>query len=112
MQGLLNLLQLVNKSPFERTRDTILYILNKMRLSKEDLVRLWGTIGYDIGRSIYGKDLEIEELEKLYYTEPSLGIAMMCQSLHVISWVEKDGKESRKDSRDNKTTAIAPNLLS
>jgi hypothetical protein len=70
--------------------DEIIQLLNKYKLRTQDLVVVYGNLGYTIGATIeavdpnYGPSLE--ELQEKYYKEPTLGVALMLQGMLTTSW--------------------------
>jgi hypothetical protein len=76
-------------------RDT-LNLLNKHKLTARELIVFCGNVVHSVGASISGiKDGNtpgIEELKKLYYSKPTLDVALMLQGLLILTW-EKDFSE-------------------
>jgi hypothetical protein len=63
-----------------------------------------GNLGYSLGASIGGYDGKgpsPEELKHLYYTEPSLAVAMMLNGLTVTTWYEDWVKIQLEKSKTN-----------
>lgn len=79
----------------ERTSEALnemVLVLQKHKLRIQDLVLLYGNLGYSIGASIEGIDNSqgpsLEELQKKYYEKPTVGIAMMLQGMLTTSWYD------------------------
>lgn len=87
--------------------DEVLEVLQKYNLTAQSLVILYGNLGYSLGASIDGyqggEGPSYEELEKKYYSEPTIGTSMMLQGLLVTSWnrqldQENDGNNDEKET--------------
>lgn len=65
-------------------------VLDKHKLRVQDLVVVYGNLGYAIGAAIEGfkeeKGPDVEELQKLYHSDPTVGVALMLQGMLVTSW--------------------------
>lgn len=84
--------------------DKILEMLQDARPTVGELIILYGNLGYALGASIDGyteKGPSPEELEKLYYSNPTIGVAMMLQGMTVSSWYE-DWEKIKLQSQDKK----------
>lgn len=83
--------------------DEVLAVLKKHKLRIQDLILLYGNLGYSIGASIEGlkEGPSLEELQKLYYEKPSIGISLMLQGMLTTSWAEDYIKqqEGKKDGK-------------
>src|SRR5262245_5584559 len=83
--------------------DEIISVLKKYNLRVQDLILLYGNLGYSIGASIAGIDTKegpsIEELQKQYYEKPSIDIAMMLQGMLTTTWYEDvlNNKETKEE---------------
>jgi len=69
----------------------LLDVLRKRNLRTQDLVVVYGNLGYALGASIEGVDQStggpsMQELQEQYYTEPTLGVSLMLQGYLVTSW--------------------------
>lgn len=65
--------------------------INKEELSKKDILNVYANLGISIGCSMEGiKELpNIEVLEKEHYTNPTMGNALILQSLLLLhSWAK------------------------
>ena len=61
-----------------------------------ELLLAFGNCGYTLGASIEGykdKGPSIDELKELYYKNPTLGNALMMQSVEICSWFETYNKQ-------------------
>jgi len=74
----------------EKALNKILKALNQEQLTIPELIRLYGNLGYQIGTSIAGvkKQVSLEELKQLYYTNPTVDVGLMLQGLLITSWEE------------------------
>lgn len=84
----------------------ILEILNKYKLRTQDLILLYGNLGYSIGASIEGMKNSVgptvEELQKSYYEKPTVGIAMMLQGLLTTTWQDDILKTNQEANEEKK----------
>lgn len=62
-------------------------------LTTEEIVVAYGNLGYALGASVHGisegKGPSPEELRKLYYTTPTIGVALMSQGMEITSWFKQ-----------------------
>ena len=67
-------------------------VFQKHKPTVGEIIIAYGNLGYTLGASIGGFDEKgpgIEELKKLYYTEPGrLDLALMLQGLTITTWYE------------------------
>lgn len=81
----------------------IILTLKKYKLRVQDLILLYGNLGYSIGASIEGLDNTqgptIDELQKKYYEKPTVGIAMMLQGMLTTTWYD-DVLKSNKEKEE------------
>jgi hypothetical protein len=86
------------------TLDEIIQVLQKRKLREEDLVVLYGNLGYSIGVSMEGIDPQnapgLEELQKQYHLKPTVGVAMMLQGIIISSWYSDVAKN--RENKENK----------
>jgi hypothetical protein len=65
-------------------------VLAKYKLRAQDLVVVYGNLGYAIGASMEGHSGDsgpgVEELQQAYYSKPTLGVALMLQGMLITSW--------------------------
>ena len=68
-------------------------VLNKYKLRTQDLIAVYGNLGYAIGGTIESIDPSqgpsLEELQKRYYARPTLGVALMLQGMLTTSWYDQ-----------------------
>ena len=77
-------------------------VFQKYKPTVGELLIAYSNLGYTLGASIGGykdKGPSMEELEKLYYSQPSLDVALMLQAMTVGSWYD----EWEKQVLENKT---------
>jgi len=86
---------------------------NKYNLRTQDLVVVYGNLGYALGASVDGIDEgqgpTMEELKKSYYANPTIGTSLMLQGFLVTSWYDQVNKgnvenKSREEKQDDQTT--------
>ena len=62
----------------------------KHNLSPADIVRAYGFLGYSIGACMGKYEVkgpgDIEELQKQYYANPTVELALMLQGLLITTW--------------------------
>lgn len=79
-------------------------VFQKHKPTVGEILIAYGNLGYTLGASIgkFEKGPSIEELEKLYYSEPGrLDVALMIQGLQVTTWYESYA-EKAIDNKDTK----------
>ncbi len=81
----------------EKLGNKVLNLINKTGFTPRELFLFWVALGWDIGQAIHGKLETIEDLEKMYYTRPALGTAMMLQSKIASSWLEDLKTDGQKE---------------
>lgn len=74
----------------------IVEVFKKYKLRAGEIAVVYGNLGYTLGASIAGYQGkgpgDVKELERLYYANPTLGIALMLQGMQTTIWYE-DHKE-------------------
>ena len=69
--------------------------LNEFNLRTQDVVVVLGNLAYAVGASIEGIGEDgptLDELNQRYYTEPTLGTALMLQGMITTSWHDQVAK--------------------
>ncbi len=64
-------------------------IFKKHKLRVQDILLVYGNLGYALGASIEGckgEGPDLDELMKKYHTSPTLGVALMLQGITITSW--------------------------
>jgi hypothetical protein len=70
--------------------DKILEVLRENKLNTLELIVLLSNLGYSIGASLegfQGNGPSFEELQKMYYSNPTVGVALMNQAMLMSSWL-------------------------
>jgi len=84
------------------TLQELIEVFNRRKLRVQDIVVVYGNLGYALGASIEGvKDGQgptIDELQQRYYSEPTLGVSLMLQGYLVTSWHDQVSKGLTIDS--------------
>lgn len=80
----------------------LIEVFQKKKLTVQDILIVYGNLGYALGASIEGYKEGgpgIEELKEKYANSQSIGVALMLQGILVTSWCEglKEGEESNKN---------------
>lgn len=69
-------------------------------LRTQDLVVVWGNLGYSLGASIEGfteSGPSLEELQQAYHQNPTIGIAMMLQGMMATLWSNQMTETFKKE---------------
>jgi hypothetical protein len=84
--------------------EDIISILKVAKLRVQDLVLLYGNLGYSIGASIEGIDTSqgpsVDELQKQYYEKPTIGVAMMLQGILTTTWYDDISKQTKEKKEE------------
>jgi hypothetical protein len=79
--------------------DDVLSVLKAAKLRTQDLILLYGNLGYSIGASIEGvtdsPGPSVDELQKTYFEKPSVGVALMLQGILTTSWHDDYLKQNK-----------------
>jgi hypothetical protein len=79
--------------------DELINIFKCYKPTVFEILTAYSNLGYSLGASIEGfkdKGPPIEELQELYYKNPTLGVALMCQAVEVMGWGETYQKNQVK----------------
>jgi hypothetical protein len=82
----------MNKKKIQKCLKQTLDLINNNHLTVEETVVLYGNIGYSIGLSVMKRTDNpptIEELERLFYQNPTIDVSLMLTGLNVASWLDK-----------------------
>jgi hypothetical protein len=84
--------------------DEVLEVLRKHKLRVQDLILLYGNLGYSLGASIEGltEGLTVEELQKKYYENPTVGVTLMLQGLLTTTWKDDYLKQQISSKQETK----------
>jgi len=66
-------------------------ILNKANLTIQEIILIYGNLGYHLGASMagfQGVGPDVETLEKAYRLDPTIDVGLMLQGLLITSWEE------------------------
>lgn len=88
-----------------RVYEKLVEIFQEEKLTVGEIIIAYGNLGYTLGASIEGyheKGPSPEELEKLYYSHPTLGVALMVQAMTVTGWYEQWEKQQVNKVQDTK----------
>lgn len=90
----------MNKDKIKRIHKLALSKLNKEQCSENEAIAIIAEILNSIGASILGRTINppsIDELNKMYYSNPNKGVACMITALHIMSWLDttQENKESK-----------------
>ena len=84
-----------NKKNLDKVYTKLVKIFQEAKLDVRDILTIYGNLGYTLGASIGGyqtKGPNIEELNHLYATNPTVDVALMIQSINTVLWAEDLGK--------------------
>jgi len=65
-----------------------------------EILVIYGNLGYTLGASIEGHGNtgpNVQELKKQYYTDPTVGTALMLQGIEVTNWFQDHEEETIKE---------------
>tara|TARA_Y100000310_G_scaffold345804_1_gene470188 strand:- start:10223 stop:10540 length:318 start_codon:yes stop_codon:yes gene_type:complete len=67
-----------------------------------EILVIYGNLGYTLGASIEGetKGPDIESLKQKYYTNPSVGAALMLQGIEITNWFQDHEQQTSKKERE------------
>lgn len=89
----------------EKCYEELVEVFQKHKLSVREILIAYGNLGYTLGASIEGfsgQGPSASDLEKMYYTNPTVGVALMSQGLLVTSWDESYEKQQQTtESKDS-----------
>ena len=66
-----------------------------------EILVIYGNLGYTLGASIEGhkgSGPNIKEVKKRYYSEPSVGNALMVQGIEITNWFQDHQEETIKNT--------------
>ena len=78
-------------SKVNQAYEELVAVFQKYKLGVGEILIAYGNLGYTLGASIDGhaeQGPNTEELQKLYYSNPTVGVAMMLSGLTITSWYE------------------------
>lgn len=83
----------------------LIKVFQKYSLNVGELLLVYGNLGYTLGASVdghQGTGPSIQELKEAYYTQPTVGVALMLQGIEVTTWhddlVKLQNQEKEKDN--------------
>ena len=71
-------------------------VFNKHKLTEEEIVLTYGNLVYTLGASMggySGKGPALEALKKMYYSNPTLDVALMLQGILITTWYDDHNKQ-------------------
>ena len=81
----------MNKKKIDKCHADLTKVFQKHKLTLGEILSTYGRLGYTLGASIEGykgTGPSIETLDRLYHTQPTLGVSLMLQGLTVITWID------------------------
>lgn len=84
---------MIDSSKIKKIQKYILGQLNKNNCSDEETISLIAELLFSVGASIMGRSNnppDIDELNKLYYSKPSMDVACMITAIHINSWLSDE----------------------
>ena len=93
----------MNETKANEALAKLISVFQETKLTVGEILIVYGNLGYALGASIEGyqeKGPSIEELKRLYYSQPSVGIAMMLQGITVTSWYESWAEQLKNQGND------------
>jgi len=81
-------------------------VFQKHTLNVGELILTYGNLGYKLGQNIskevFNRTLpdppNIDELQKLYYSNPAIDISLMLSALNMITWIDDLSKKTEEKS--------------
>jgi hypothetical protein len=95
-----------NEKKANQALGDVLEAFQKNKLTVGEILVVYGNLGYALGASIEGFDEKgpsFSELNQLYYTKPTPGVALMLQGVTVTSWYQ-DWVKKLKEITDKEGT--------
>lgn len=96
------------KEKTSETLEKILEVFKQKKLRTQDIILVLGNLSYSIGAALEGHEPgftgpTIDELNQKYYTEPTVGVALMLQGLITVSWHDQivNGQAPNIDKENN-----------
>lgn len=80
---------MTNTSKINKTLNKILKVINKNNLNIPELILLVANLTIAVGKSLSGVKGEIpntEDLQRLYYTDPTVDVQLMLQGKLMVTW--------------------------
>jgi len=80
--------------------EKLLGLFQEYRPTVGELLVVYGNLGYSLGAAIEGHQTtgpDIDSLKKKYYTDPTVGTALMLQGLEVTNWFNDYEKTNIKE---------------
>lgn len=88
----------------------IIDVLSKHKLKTTDLILVLSNVIFSVGTSIEGIDPNnlptLEELQKKYYTDKTIGTTLMLQGLLTKNWHEDLIKQLEEGTKNDETTTV------
>jgi hypothetical protein len=95
----------VRENKIEKAISEIKQVFNKHQLNIPEIILTYGNLGYHLGASIAGCETigpSLEELQRTYYSSPTVDIGLMLQGLLITSWEQDFLKTPKISSIGNK----------
>lgn len=96
----------VSTSRVNKLYSDLVGCFNKNKANVKEILLAYGNLGYTLGASIEGykdKGPSAEELNLLYATKPTVGVALMIQGLQTTLWVDDLNKKIEEINEDNRS---------
>jgi hypothetical protein len=88
----------VDEGKVEKTIQKLHAVFNKANLNVQEILLVYGNLGYHLGASLAGftnQGPNLEILKKLYYADPTVDVGLMIQGLMITTWEEDWTKKPR-----------------
>jgi hypothetical protein len=79
------------KTTTEKAVKQLIQVINSYDFTISEIVYVFSQLGYAIGASIAGlteETVDLPTLERQYYSNPTIDIALMLQSTLISTWIE------------------------
>jgi uncharacterized protein YejL (UPF0352 family) len=81
----------LNEDKVKDLVEDLIAAFQKHKPNVAEIIVAYGNVAYTLGTSIEGyqdKGPSVEELEKLYYTNPTIGVALALQGAMITTWLD------------------------
>ena len=80
--------------------DDLIRVFQQHRPTVGELLVVYGNLGYSLGAGVEGYEStgpDIKELQQKYYSNPTVGVALMLQGIEVTNWYQDHEQKQEKE---------------